>query len=316
MHRFSARPVPRFVTCVAATLVLAGVWSCHDSPATAPGPRAAPALAADVTGDPVLVGAGDIARCFVNSDEITAAILDTIPGTVVALGDNAYEIEPTPERILSAYTDCYESSWGRHKARTRPAPGNHEYGVSGAPQYYAYYGDAAGPAGRGYYSYDVGAWHVISLNSNVAADAGSPQMAWLRADLAATSAACVLAYWHHAVFSSGQHGNNPHMAEIWRVLDSAGVDVALVAHDHDYERFAPQDYTGRADPNGIRQFVVGTGGGDLRTFGTTRANSEARASGIYGVLKLTLRATTYDWEFVPEPGPSFADKGTGPCLER
>jgi len=305
----------RLLTLTAGMLFLGAIWSCHDSSPIAPAPSAAPLAAADGAEDPVLVGAGDIARCFVESDEITAALLDGIPGTVMAVGDNAYEVERTPEGLQRAYSECYEPSWGRHKARTRPTPGNHEYQAPGAPQYYAYYGDAAGPAGNGYYSYNLGAWHVISLNSNVAADAASPQMAWLRADLAATTAACMVAYWHHPVFSSGLHGNNPHMAEIWRVLDSAGVDVAVVAHDHNYERFAPQDYTGRADPAGIREFVVGTGGGDLRAFATIRANSEARISGMYGVLKLTLRATTYDWEFVPEPGASGTDRGSASCVD-
>jgi hypothetical protein len=212
--------------------------------------------------------------------------------------------------------DCYQSSWGRHKARTRPVPGNHEYMAAAAGPYYAYYGAVAGPAGRGYYSYNLGTWHVIALNSNVAADASSEQIRWLRADLAANPQACTIAYWHHAVFSSGFHGNNPKMAEAWRVLDSTGVDLAIVAHDHNYERFAPQDYTGRADPNGIRQIVVGTGGAELRAFGpVVRANSEARNSGTYGVLKLTLRSGSYTWEFIPQPGATFRDAGSASCVQ-
>jgi hypothetical protein len=239
---------------------------------------------------------------------ITATLLDEIGGTVFAAGDNAYE-----DGTADEYAQCYEPTWGRHKARTRPSPGNHEYHSAGAAPYYAYFGDAAGPAGRGYYSYDVGAWHVISLNSNIAADAGSAQIEWLRADLAASPTRCAVAYWHHPVFSSGYHGNNPKMAEIWRVLDSAGVDLVLVGHDHNYERFGPQDYLGNADPNGIRQIVVGTGGVALRPFGTIRANSEVRSSNTWGVLKLTLRAESYDWEFIPEPGKTFRDAGTGQC---
>jgi len=289
---------------LASLFVLAAAASCGDGGGPSE-PRA----------DPVLVGAGDIARCYVDSDEITAALLDGIEGTVMAVGDNAYEIDETPARIMSAYTDCYESSWGRHKARTRPAPGNHEYLVAGAPQYYAYYGEAAGPAGRGYYSYSLGTWHVMSLNSNVAAGPGSAQLEWLRADLAANETQCAVAYWHHPVFSSGQHGNDEHMGEVWRVLDSAGVDVVVVAHDHNYERFAPQDYQGRADANGIREFVVGTGGGDLRPLGRIRANSEVRNTGTYGVLKLTLRPSSYEWEFIPQPGATFRDTGSGACTD-
>jgi acid phosphatase type 7 len=295
-------------------LTAAVMWSCQDSPATGTKQPAGPDQT-NVSPDPVLVGAGDIARCYNDGDEITAALLDEIAGTVMAVGDNAYEIDASPERVESAYTDCYVSSWGRHRARTRPTPGNHEYLAPGAPQYYAYYGDLAGPAGRGYYSFDLGTWRVITLNSNVPADANSEQMEWLRADLAANPAACTVAYWHHPVFSSGINGNNRHMAEIWRVLDSAGVDLVVVAHDHNYERFAPQDYTGRADSQGIRQIVVGTGGGDLRPFGPViRANSEVRSSGTYGVLKLTLRAGRYEWAFVPQPGATFTDAGSANCV--
>jgi hypothetical protein len=294
-------------------MIAAGIWSCQDHVTTGALSPALPGVV-NPSADPVLVGAGDIARCSYDGDEITAALLDAIPGTVIAVGDNAYEIDATPARVQSAYTDCYASSWGRHKARTRPVPGNHEYLAPGAPQYYAYYGELAGPAGRGYYSYDLGTWHVIALNSNIAADPSSEQMRWLRADLAANRRTCTVAYWHHPVFSSGFHGNNPYMAEIWRVLDSADVDLAIVAHDHNYERFAPQDYAGRADPNGIRQIVVGTGGGDLRPFGVVRANSEVRNSDTYGVLKLTLRSGRYHWEFVAQAGATFTDVGSAKCV--
>jgi hypothetical protein len=258
----------------------------------------------------ILVGAGDIGKCSTNGAAITGALLDGIQGTVFAVGDNAYDSGTAAE-----YASCYEPFWGRHKSRTRPTPGNHEYNTSGAAPYYAYYGENAGPAGRGYYSYNLGAWHAISLNSNVAADAASAQMQWLRADLAASSTKCAVAYWHHPVFSSGDHGNNSKMAQMWRVLDSAGVDVVLVGHDHNYERFAPQDYQGKANPQGIRSFVVGTGGTTFRSFGTIRANSEVRNTGTWGVLKLTLRATSYSWEFVPDPGKTFTDTGTADCVD-
>jgi hypothetical protein len=261
------------------------------------------------SGAAVLVGAGDIARCSaLQNAETTAALVDKIGGTVFAAGDNAYDSGTAAE-----YAACYAPTWGRHKARTRPTPGNHEYGSPDAAPYYAYFGENAGPAGRGYYSYDLGAWHVLSLNSNVAADAASPQMEWLRADLAAHRSACALAYWHHPVFSSGAHGNNAQMAEVWRVLDSAGVDLVIVGHDHDYERFAPQDYLGSANASGIREFVVGTGGAALRSFATPAANSEVRNSTTLGVLKLTLWPGSYDWTFVTPPGAAFGDSGTAQC---
>jgi len=297
-----------FSGAVITISVLVGGWSCRELPPLPPPPPSA--------AEPVLVGAGDIARCpsmsapATTGAAITATLLDEIGGTVFLAGDNAYEDGSADE-----YARCYGPTWGRHQARTRPTPGNHEYHSTGAAPYYAYFGDAAGPAGRGYYSYDVGAWHVISLNSNVAADAASAQMQWLRADLAASPTRCAVAYWHHPVFSSGYHGNNRKMAEIWRVLDSAGVDLVLVGHDHNYERFAPQDYLGNADPNGIRQIVIGTGGVALRPFSTIRANSEVRNSDTWGVLKLTLHAERYDWEFVPQPGAGFSDAGTAQCGE-
>jgi 3',5'-cyclic AMP phosphodiesterase CpdA len=248
-----------------------------------------PALAEVASSDPVLVGAGDIASCDERGDEKTARLLDGIAGTVFTVGDNAYESGRARE-----YRRCYDPTWGRHKARTRPAPGNHDYRSSGGAPYYDYFGQKAGPAGRGYYSYDLGAWHVISLNSNIAAEAGSRQYEWLRKDLAANPSECAVAYWHHPVFNSGDTGNDPKMAEIWKLLDESGVDVVLAGHAHSYERFAPQDYLGNADPNGIREFVVGTGGRNLRPFSTVQANSEVCDSGTFGVLKLTLHATSYD----------------------
>jgi hypothetical protein len=290
-----------FCRAALTAVVLVGALSC-EPPLTPPTPP---------RGDEaVFVGAGDIARCPGPNAEITAALLDGIGGTVFAAGDNAYE-----DGTATEYAQCYDATWGRHKARTRPSPGNHDYHSSGAAPYYAYFGEAAGPAGRGYYSFDLGAWHVISLNSNVAADAGSAQVQWLRANLAANPTRCAVAYWHHPVFSSGYHGNNSKMREIWRVLDSAGVDLVIVGHDHDYERFAPQDYLGNADPNGVRQIVVGTGGAALRPFQTIRANSEVRNSTTHGVLKLILRAESYAWEFIAQPGATFTDAGTTECLE-
>jgi len=264
--------------------------------------------------DPVLVGAGDIAKCTVTGDEATAALLDNIAGTVITLGDNVYDAGTSTE-----YRDCYGPSWGRHLARTRPTPGNHEYGTANASGYFGYFGAAAGDPAKGYYSYDLGAWHIIVLNSNsscttISCAAGSAQDTWLRGDLAAHTNVCTLAYWHHPRFNSGAaHGNNTAVANFWNALYAAGADVILNGHEHVYERFAPQTPSALADPNGIRQFTVGTGGASHYTFGTIQPNSEKREGNTYGVLKLTLHANSYDWQFVPVAGASFTDSGTGAC---
>ncbi|HEU5103662.1 MAG TPA: DNRLRE domain-containing protein [Roseiflexaceae bacterium] len=259
--------------------------------------------------DPVFVGAGDIADCASNGDEDTAKLLDSISyDTVFTVGDNAY-----PDGAPSDYANCYDPTWGRHKARTRPAPGNHEYMTSGASGYFGYYGTSAGPAGRGYYSYNLGAWHIVSLNSEIDGADMLAQIEWLKDDLAINPAACTLAYWHRPVFSSGEHGNQLDMQPVWKVLHERGADLVLNGHDHDYERFAPQNPYGQADSNGIREFVVGTGGGDQRGFVTTRPNSEARNATTFGVLKLTLRATSYDWQFVPVAGKTYTDSGSAGC---
>ena len=263
-----------------------------------------------LTTAPVLVGAGDIADCGVSGDEATADLLDQIEGTVFTTGDNVYE-----KGRESEFLNCYEPSWGRHKERTYPSPGNHDYKSSGAAPYFNYFGDKAGPSGRGYYSYDLGAWHIVSLNSNIAAKKGSEQERWLREDLAANPAQCTLAYWHHPVFSSGQHGNDSRMRDIWRVLYEFGADVVLNGHDHDYERFAPQTPDGEPDAaTGIREFVVGTGGRGLRGFKNPRPNSEVRDSVTDGVLKLSLHEMAYSWEFVPVAGQTFRDVGTSLCV--
>jgi hypothetical protein len=257
----------------------------------------------------VLIAAGDIARCDSDGDEATARLLDSLPGTVLTLGDHVYSAG-TRERFRA----CYDSSWGRHRARTRPAPGNHDYRVPNGAGYFAYFGDAAGPVGRGYYSFDVGDWHIISLNSNVDLRPGSPQLQWLRADLAAYPRRCTLAYWHHARFSSGSHGNARRAAHLWRVLYEAGVDVVLQGHDHSYERFAPLDARGRRDPTrGIRSFVVGTGGARLRRFPEAKVGSEVRFNGAHGVLKISLRPDGYAWEFIAVGSAGLQDWGEGRC---
>jgi hypothetical protein len=258
----------------------------------------------------VLVGAGDIAECGTTGDEATANLLDNIAGTVFAAGDNAYN-----DGSAANYSQCYAPSWGRHKARTRPSPGNHDYRTAGAAGYFDYFGSNAGPAGRGYYSYDIGNWHIISLNSNISMSAGSTQEQWLRADLAASNKPCTLAYWHHPRFSSGSHhGSSTAPQPLWQALYDANAEIVISGHEHNYERFAPQTPTGAADPTrGIREFIVGTGGTDFYPSGTAIANSQVRNTGTWGVLKLTLSANGYSWQFIPVAGQSFTDSGSGTC---
>jgi hypothetical protein len=245
----------------------------------------------------------------------TAALLDRLPGAVLILGDLAYWDGSAEE-----FTGCYDRSWGRHKDRSYPVPGNHEYHSPEARPYFDYWGERAGEMGKGYYSFDLGAWHIVALNSNIAAGLGSEQEAWLRRDLAAAEASCILAYWYHSLFSSGLHGDEPQMRDAFRALYEAGASVVLGGHDHDYERFAPMDPEGRPDPeHGLRSFVVGTGGGQLRPNRIQeppRENSEVVNGTTWGVLKLTLYAEAYAWRFVPVDGQSFEDSGRAPCVER
>jgi len=256
----------------------------------------------------VLVGAGDIANGSSASYE-TAKLLDNIAGTVFTAGDNAYS-----DGTEQDFAQRYEPTWGRHKARTRPSPGNHDYHTPDAAGYYAYFGANAGPAGRGYYSYDLGDWHIISLNSEISMSASSPQVQWLRDDLAANTKDCILAYWHRPRFSSGTHGSSTGPKVLWEVLYEAGAEIVVVGHDHNYQRFAPQTAEGVADPaRGIRQFVAGMGGAGLYTFSTPIANTEAYNVDTHGVLKFTLGPGTYTWEFIPIAGKTYTDSGTGTC---
>ncbi len=263
--------------------------------------------------DPVLIGAGDIASCNSTGDEATAKLLDSTSGTIFLAGDDAYE-----SGTAQQFAECYDPSWGRFKDRTRPAVGNHEYLTHKAEPYFNYFGAAAGDPNKGYYSYELGKWHIVVINSNCSqiggCEAGSPQEQWLRDDLRAHPTACTLAYWHHPRFSSGEHGSTVAMQPIWQALYDNGAEVVLSGHDHDYERFAPQDAHGVADPaRGIREFVVGTGGKNYYPIGAPIANSEVRNAFTFGVIKLTLHPTSYDWEFIPEAGKTFTDAGHGVC---
>jgi hypothetical protein len=260
-----------------------------------------------------MVGAGDIASCASTGDEATAALLPGIAGTVFTLGDNVYDNGTATE-----YANCYDPSWGAQKARTKPAPGNHEYNTANATGYYGYFGAAAGDPTMGYYAYDLGAWRIYALNSNCAAiggcTAGSAQETWLRGDLAANPHTCVLAYWHHPRFSSGSsHGSSTVTAALWQALQDFGAELVLVGHEHNYERFAAQSPSGVADPNGIVEIVAGTGGRSHYGFGTPIANSLVRNSDTYGVLRLDLSATGYAFNFVHEAGKTFTDSGSATC---
>ncbi|MCC6166183.1 MAG: DNRLRE domain-containing protein [Caldilineaceae bacterium] len=265
-----------------------------------------------VSGAAVFVGAGDIADCTGTADEATALLLDGIPGSVFTAGDNAY-----PADTATAFNDCYGPSWGRHSSRTRPAVGDAEYAQPGATGYFTYFGAAAGAPNAGYYSYDVGSWHIIVLNSNCSqiggCDPASPQGQWLQADLAARPTTCSLAIFHEPVFSS--KGGDLDLRDFWIPLYNAGVDIVLNGHYHFYERFAAQNPDGVAEPGrGIREFVVGTGGRSLSSFSENPPNSEVRNNTTYGVLKLTLNPTSYDWEFIPVAGMTFTDSGSAPCV--
>jgi hypothetical protein len=231
---------------------------------------------------------------------------------VLPLGDNQYE-----DGSLGKYLASYAKSWGRVKRITRPAPGNHEYRTEEASGYFRYFGAAAGPGRRGYYSFDLGGWHLVSLNSNCSDVAGcqegSPQERWLRRDLSRHPARCTLAYWHHPRFSSGRHGSDDSVSGLWHALYDHGADVVLVGHDHDYERFAPQNVAGALDRvQGIREFVVGTGGKSHFGFESIERNSRARDSTSFGILALTLRPRSYVWRFLPAVG-SFTDSGSARC---
>jgi hypothetical protein len=262
-------------------------------------------------GSVVFLGAGDIADCSSGAEDgATAALIARYPtATVFTLGDNAYE-DGSPAN----YSRCYEPTWGTFKDRTRPTPGNHDYHTSSAAGYFGYFGASAGPSGRGYYSYDLGSWHIISLDSEIDVKAASPQALWLKQDLADHPAMCTLAYWHRPLFTSGAiHPPAVAMRLLFTILYDGGADIVLSGHNHQYERFAPQRPDGTPDAvAGVRYFVAGTGGAGLYDFAAAQPSSEVRYKG-FGVLKLTLGLTDYAWEFLPVAGSSFTDGGTGEC---
>ena len=286
---------------------LTGSW-----PQASAGTRA---NAASVAGEVVIAAAGDIANCSLDTDEATAQLLDSLaPERVLTLGDNAYSSGTDAQ-----FAGCYHPTWGRHRAKTHPSPGNHDYQASGASGYFNYFGAAAGDPMKGYYAFDLGAWRFYALNSNCSAvpcAAGSAQEQWLRADLAANPRTCTAAFMHHPRFASGVSGtrrDNPSMAALYQAFYEASGDLWLVGHNHQYERLTRLSPTGAVDlDRGIRNFVAGTGGAALYAFGPPNTGSEVR-SATHGVLKLTLREGAYDWAFVPIAGSKFTDAGTDTC---
>ena len=324
---------------LSATLRLIGAGVAVVAVGAAAGalPRVSATSSAAAAGDPVIAAAGDIACDPANGKFKGGAgtadacreryVSDLLVGAglaaVLPLGDNQYECGS-----LSAFQQSYDPSWGRVKPITHPAVGNHEYLTSGgtgcdssnagASGYFNYFGASAGNPGQGYYSYEIGTWHIIALNSNCTDVGGcaptTPQGRWLANDLASHTNTCTLAYWHIPLFSSGGRAAQNSFT-FWKALYAAGADVILNGHDHIYERFAPQDPAGqRDDARGIREFIVGTGGANHTALAAVAANSEVRDISTYGVLELTLHPNSYEWRFVPEAGQSFTDSGTGTCV--
>ena len=273
---------------------------------------------------PTVVAAGDIACAPASSVTATTCqqgatgslVQGLNPTVVAALGDEQYDSGTAAE-----FSGAFDGSWGAFRSLIRPAPGNHEYLTAGAAGYFGYFGTAAGDPSRGFYSYDVGAWHVLALNSNcefVSCAAGSEQERWVRADLAAHPAICTLAYWHHPLFTSGPTGggaDNLATRPLWQALYDGGADLILNGHDHDYERFALQDPGGQPDLRGIREIVVGTGGKSHFAVGALAANSQAHDDASFGALQLTLDPQSYSWQFVPAAGSSYTDSGTTACYD-
>jgi hypothetical protein len=267
----------------------------------------------------VLMAAGDIASCDQTGDSATAALLGQNPADAIAvLGDNAYE-----NGSSSDFNNCYGPTWGTYKAKTHPAVGNHEYATSNASGYFNYFGSAAGTAGQGWYSYDLGTWHVVVLNTSeqcwpISCAKGSAQEQWLKTDLQNHASQCTLAYWHHPLFTSdglAAAGASPQVKPFWDDLYAAGADVVVNGHAHQYERFAPQSPDGISDPgNGITELVAGTGGYSEHPLSSTPANNSiVRNNDTFGLLRLVLRPGGYSWRFLPQSGKTFTDSGSASC---
>ncbi len=257
--------------------------------------------------DPIVLATGDSRTGCNSGAAATANLLSRYPSSTLLL----FNGDATDTGASSEFTTCFDTTFGKYKAQLRPVPGNHEYGTSGASGYFGYYGAQA--HSPGYYSFNVGTWHVVALNSEIDISGTSSQMTWLKNDLAANRTQCTIAYWHEPRWSSGNHGNNTFVAAVWQTLYDNNVDLVFNGHDHDYERFAPQNPAGAADSaRGIREFVIGTAGAPPYSFSTIRANSQVRMTGSYGVVQFTLHPTSYEWKWIGATG-SFADAGTTAC---
>ena len=318
----------RFVaSAIPLTLALVAL-ACKPPVQLTPPPAAASAAQVALSGASVLIGAGDIAVCGTPGDEATARLVDSVlradsaakvHDEVFTLGDNAY-----PNGTESDFALCFTPSWGDTAKlimkNIRPAPGNHEYLSNGAAPYSKYFGSRAGPSTKGYYSYNIGAWHAIVLNSELMVNTGftdverKAQEDWLTQDLKSNHQPCMVAYWHHPRFSSGWHGSDARLAVFWEILYAGGVDLILNGHDHDYERFHPQTPAAIADSvKGMTEIIVGTGGGDLRGYGSKQAaNSATRIQGHFGVLKVTLGAKEWRSAFLDVDGRLWDQTG-GTC---
>lgn len=301
-----------------AVLALFALPSCTDQPTfNEPPARALYTTPTGlVTANPpaIVAGAGDISSCSNNNDEATAKLLDAIPGTVITMGDNVM-----PNGTTAQFASCYDPTWGRHKGRTRPAAGNHDYNTSGAAGYFAYFGTAAGEPGKGYYSYELGAWHVIVLNSNISSGVGSAQDIWLKADLAAHPHQCILSYYHHPLYSSATGSGTggtiySGVRNLFTDLYAGHADLVLNGHRHVYERIAPMKPDGTADPvGGVREIISGTGGDGGGTLTNIFPLSEVLNGRTFGVVKLYLYDDSYTWKFVPIAGKTFTDSGSTAC---
>jgi hypothetical protein len=257
----------------------------------------------------VLVGAGDISICGQKGDDQTAELLADIPGTVFTVGDNSNENGTSYE-----YLNCFGPSWGQFLERLNPVPGNHDYVTDNASAYYDYFSGSPVTRGRGYYSFDLGGWHIIALNSVIDIREGSLQVQWLKDDLATHPSRCTLAYWHHPRWTSGESGDDGRVSAVWQILYEDGVDVVVNGNEHLYERFAPMDPNGELDlATGMREFVVGTGGASHYRFAQTHPNSQVLDNTSFGVLEFNLYPDGYTWEFIPVEGMHFTDTGSDVC---
>jgi acid phosphatase type 7 len=286
-----------------ATLAIVAAFACTGQPEAGLQPSE---IIAEADAPAILLAVGDIAGCAEHyMDEATAEQVADLPGTIALLGDVVYQ-----DGTRWQFRNCYDPSWGRVLSRSRPAPGNHEYRTDQAGPYYEYFGSRAGPSGKGYYTYKLGAWRIYSLNSERLI---AEQETWLKAHLAANRSKCILAYWHKPLYTSGSHPGEVTVRPLFDALYQAGAEVVLSAHNHNYERFAPQDADGNLQARGTRQFVVGTGGAQLVDFVTAQPNSKLRYVAGWGVLRMTLSPGKYAWNFLPLAGTTPVDSGSANC---